>query len=138
MKWPENHGLRRRNEGVARSVRAREAFTLIEVMIAVAIFFMGMFAILGVLSSGLHAASILRRNGPTAGMAVAELTQTNKLEEGTESGNFGELYPDYTYTLEKREVATNGLFQVDVTVLHGNDPYSSMSILLYRPQSDKK
>ena len=107
-------------------------------MIAVAIFFMSMFAILGVLSSGLHAASLLRKNGPTAGMAVAELTLTNKLEEGYETGKFGEIYPDYSWELQKREVATNGLFQVDVTVLHGGDLYSSMSILLYRPDSAKR
>ncbi|MGA3180955.1 MAG: prepilin-type N-terminal cleavage/methylation domain-containing protein [Verrucomicrobiota bacterium] len=114
---------------------SQAAFTLIEVMIAVAIFFVAMFALLALLNSGLHAASILRKNAPTAGMAVAELTQTNKLEEGYKSGDFGEIYPEYTWQENIWEVATNGLFQVDVTVLHRDAFYSSMSILLYKPES---
>src|SRR5271155_3742088 len=45
------------------------AFTLIEVMVATTIFFMAMFAILGVLSAGVHAAVVLRTSGgPAAGM----------------------------------------------------------------------
>jgi Tfp pilus assembly protein PilV len=111
------------------------AFTLIEVMIAVAIFFMAMFALLALLNSGIHAASVLRRNAPTAGMAVAELTQTNKLEAGFKSGDFGEIYPDYSWQESIFPVLTNGLFQVDVTVLRQGALYSSMSILLYRPDS---
>jgi Tfp pilus assembly protein PilV len=114
---------------------AQSAFSLIEVMIATTIFFVAMFSILGVLSTGLHAAAILRNNGPTAGMAVAALTLTNQLEEGSESGDFGEIYPNYTWGLNKREIATNGLFQVDVTVLHSGQFYSSMSILLYKKEA---
>jgi len=118
--------------------RARLAFTLLEVMIAAAIFFMAMFALLGVLSNGLHAASILQKNAPTAGMAVAQLTLTNKLEEVTLAGNFGELYPDYRYELYPRQIMTNGLFQVDTIVFHQGKVYSTMSILLYLPDSAKK
>ena len=117
--------------------RARLAFTLLEVLIAAAIFFMGIFALLGVLSNGLHAASILQKNAPTTGMAVAELTLTNKLEEVSQAGNFGELYPDYRWELFPHEILTNGLFQVDVTVYHRNQVFSTMSILLYRPESPK-
>jgi Tfp pilus assembly protein PilV len=113
------------------------AFTLIEVMIAIAIFFMAMFSILGLLSSGLHAAAILRNNGPTAGMVAGQLSLTNKLQEGSESGDFGEIYKDYRWTSVCREVATNGLFQIDITVLNsGGNPDSTLSILLYRPDSD--
>ncbi|MGD1083687.1 MAG: hypothetical protein ABSA47_02935 [Verrucomicrobiota bacterium] len=119
-----------------RSDPAPPAFTLIEVMIAVAIFFVAMFALLALLNSGIHAASILRRNAPTPGMAVAELTQTNKLEADFKSGDFGEVYPDFTWQENISLVATNGpngLFQVDVAVFRGGAPYSSMSILLYKP-----
>jgi hypothetical protein len=100
---------------------------------------MAMFTILGLLSSGLHAAAILRNNGPTAGMVAGELSLTNKLEEGSKSGTFGELenYKDYRWVSECREVATNGLFQIDITVLNGaGNPDSTLSILLYRPDSD--
>jgi Tfp pilus assembly protein PilV len=120
-----------------RAKNGQAAFTLIEVMIASLIFFVSMFALLALLNSGLHAASILRKNAPTAGMAIAELTLTNKLQEGSISGEFGEVYPDYSWQGNIWEVATNGLFQVDVTVLHNNGFYSSMSLLLYRPDSGK-
>ena len=107
-------------------------------MIASAIFFIAIFAILGVMSNGLRAASILQKNAPTLGMAVAQFSMTNKIEETTQSGNFGELYPDYSYELSPREVQTNGLFQVDVVVFHQDKVFSTMSILLYRPDSPKK
>jgi hypothetical protein len=116
-----------------------DAFTLIEVMLAITIFFMAMFAILGVLSSGVRAATLLRNNGPTAGMVVAQLSATNKLEEGSQSGDFNEIpiYKDYKWVADLREVATNGLFQVDVVVVDGNGvQVSTLSALLYRPESD--
>jgi hypothetical protein len=108
-------------------------------MLAITIFFMAMFAILGVLSSGVRAASILRNNGPTAGMVVAQLSATNKLEEGSQTGAFDEIpiYKDYKWVADLREVATNGLFQVDVVVVDGNGvQVSTLSALLYRPESD--
>lgn len=119
--------------------RGSGAFTLIEVMLAITIFFMAMFAILAVLTSGVRAASLLRNNGPTAGMVVAQLSATNKLEEGSESGTFEDIpiYKDYRWVSNAREVATNGLFQIDVVVVDPNGAQSSiLSVLLYRPDSD--
>jgi len=98
---------------------------------------MGMFALLGVLSSCLHSAVILQKNAPTAGMAVAQLTLTNKLEQVSQAGNFGELYPDYRWELNPHEILTNGLFQVDVTVYHQSQVFSTMSILLFKPDSPR-
>jgi Tfp pilus assembly protein PilV len=123
--------------GRVRLHRKRLAFTLLEVMIAAAIFFMGMFALLRLLSAGLHSAAILQKNAPTAGMAVAQLTLTNKLEEMSQTGDFGELYPDYRWELYPHEILTNGLFQVDVKVYHQSEVFSTMSILLFRPDSQK-
>ena len=138
MKAGEDSFPRRQAAAGATSLnRARLAFTLLEVMIAAAIFFMGIFAILGVLSSGLHAASILQKNAPTAVMAVAEYSLHKKLEEGSTNGAFGEIYPDYRWQLDTREVLTNGLFQVDVTVYHSDQIFSTMSILLFRPDSPR-
>jgi Tfp pilus assembly protein PilV len=115
-----------------------EAFTLIEVMLAITIFFMAMFAILSVLTSGVRAATLLRNNGPTAGMVIAQMSATNKLEEGSVSGTFKDIpiYKDYRWVSNVREVATNGLFQVDVVVVdQSGNQYSTMSALLYRPDS---
>jgi type II secretory pathway pseudopilin PulG len=117
-----------------------EAFTLIEVMLAITIFCMAMFAILGVLGSGVRAATLLRNNGPTAGMVLAQLSATNQLEEGSDSGTFDEIpiYKDYRWVSGTREVATNGLFEVDVVVVDGNGTQvSTVSALLYRPDSKK-
>ncbi len=51
-----------------------------------------------------------------AGMLASELSLTNKLVEGTESGDFGDVYPGSTWTATTTEVLSNKLFQVDYTV----------------------
>lgn len=115
------------------------AFTLIEVMIALAIFFMATFAILGVVSRGLAAARSLQVSGPDPSIIAAQLTVTNKLEDGmSESGDFGKIYPGYSWSYEVYEVASNGLFRVDIYIFkEGNykkQEDSKMSILLYKPE----
>ncbi|HWD18908.1 MAG TPA: prepilin-type N-terminal cleavage/methylation domain-containing protein [Verrucomicrobiae bacterium] len=116
--------------------RCTRAFTLLEVMIAIAIFFMAMFAILGVFSSGLHAAFLLRKDGPTAGMIASELSLSNQFDEGPLSGTFGDSYPNYRWTADVSEAATNGLYRLDINVLNADgNVASAMSILLYRPES---
>ena len=115
--------------------RPTSAFTLIEVMIAVALFFMSVFAILDLTMRSLKAAHSLKQNGPTAGMVAAELSMTNKLEEGSISGDFGDIYPDYDWTQDISIYGTNGMFQVDIVVYKKANPDSSLSLLLYRPES---
>lgn len=119
----------------ARSPRSSIAFTLLEVMIALAIFFTAMFGILALVSQSLRGARLLTQNVPTPGMAIAQLSLTNKLEEGSMSGDFEDLYPGYDWTAETIFYASNGLYQVDVSVFHEGNLDSSMSLLLYRPDS---
>ena len=119
----------------ARSVLA---FSLFEVMIAIGIFFMVSFAILALVSSGLRTARALRVTRPSAGLLAAELSLTNQLAEGTDSGNFGNLYPDYTWNSETYEAYTNGLWQVDFVVHkrgQSGAPDSRMSIFMFSPGS---
>jgi hypothetical protein len=105
-------------------------------MIAVAIFFMALFSILGLLSAELHAAAMLRTSGPTAGMAAAELSITNKLYEGSDSGDFGEIYKGYIWKRNVEEVATNGLFRADFAVFDPNGTVqSTVSVFFYKPES---
>jgi type II secretory pathway pseudopilin PulG len=130
MKLPDN------NRRDRRALPA--AFTLIEVMIAIAIFFMAMFTILGVLSTSLHAALILRNSGPTAGMVAAQLSLTNKLEAGSDSGNFSDIpiYDGYRWISETTEATTNGLYKVEFAVINpSGKPDSTLTILLYRPDA---
>ena len=49
-------------------------------------------------------------------MVAAQVCEQNKLTEGTQSGDFGNLYPDYSWETDQYEVATNGLWQIDIVV----------------------
>jgi hypothetical protein len=127
-----------------RSIRSGEsAFTLIEVMIAIGVFFIGAFAILGLVANVLHGARLLDKPMVDAGCIAGEVAQTNVLIEvngvnGDLSEFLGKPYQGYEYEYDITEALSNKLFAVDV-VLHGNTPgkpvISKMTVLLYRPAS---
>ena len=121
-----------------RAGHSGRAFSLLEVMIASGIFFMCVFAILAMVSSVLRNARGLRRIDLDAGMVAAKLVGvTNKFFEGSESGDFGNLYPDYSYDADTYEVATNGLYQIDIIVRRRglSQPVDKMSIYVFSPDS---
>jgi Tfp pilus assembly protein PilV len=70
----------------------------LEVMIAGALFFMAVFAILGLVATTLRNARALQQTEPDAGMLAADLAVCDKLTEGEDSGDFGDLYPGYRWT----------------------------------------
>lgn len=112
------------------------AFTLVEVMVALGIFFVAVFAILGVMSTGLRNARILQQKTVDAGMVAAELSLTNAITEGIDSGDFGDMYPGYTWTRDAYEAGTNGLYQVDIIVQRpGGALEAQMSVFFFSPQS---
>lgn len=119
------------------SRRSGSGFSLLEVMIACGVFFMAVFAILAMVSGVLRNARSLRRVELDAGMVAAQASNTNRLTEGTESGDFGKLYPDYKWETDTYEAETNGLWQVDIKVYRRGlaQPVDQMSIYLYRPES---
>lgn len=130
---------------VALSERSH-GFTILEVIIACAIFFMVSFAVLEIVVQGLSAARSLQQREPDAGMLAATLSLTNRLEEGTESGDFEDiapgLYPGYRWERYIEEVGSNSLFKVDFVVYYNKSQgrrkgpsESHMSILLYKPGS---
>lgn len=108
--------------------RLSSAFSLIEVMIALAIFFMAVFAILGLMSTLLQNARIFQnKRPPEARMVFAYQTSiTNKVIEGTisydfsEMAEFGDEYRDYTAEVEAypNEMYTNGLWDVQYRVFN--------------------
>jgi hypothetical protein len=117
--------------------RTVAALSLIEVMIAMAIFFMAVFAILGMVSNTLRNARALHQTRVDAGALASFLTLSNRLEEGMFSGDFGDVYPDYDYSYDAMPI-TNGLFRLDLLVQGGSGKQpvvSTMTILLYRPDS---
>lgn len=111
------------------------AFTLLEVMIASAIFFMCVFTILELITRSLRSAHALSDNRPHAGMIASMFWLTNRLEEGFKAGDFGDIYNGYSWTREVIWVGSNGLFKVDFAVYRDADVDSEMSVIMYRPQS---
>ena len=114
-------------------------FNLLEVMIAMAIFFTCYFSLSELLSTNLRAARSLNVTPIDFTQAVYDLLATNRLEEISESGDFGDMYPGWTWSRNTFEASTNGLYQVDVQVYHpgafsGRD-VTEMSLWLYRPDS---
>ena len=106
-------------------------------MIACGVFFIAIFAILAMISGVLRNARSLRRIPLDAGMVAAQVGNTNKLTEGTESRDFGNLYPGYSWETDTYEAETNGLWQVDIVVRRQglSQPVDQLSIFLYRPES---
>ncbi len=122
---------------IKTGTRTSRAFSLMEVMIAIAIFFMSTFVILSLVSSVLQNARRLQRPMVDAAMIASELSLTNQLVETTDSGDFGKAYPGYTWTADITEVLTNRLFQVDYVVQKtgSREVVQKMSVLFFRPKS---
>lgn len=117
--------------------RRRRAFSLLEVMIAIGIFFMSTFVILSLVSSSLANARRLQRPMVDAAMIASELSLTNQIVEMNQDGDFGKLYPGYNWTANITEVQSNKLFQVDYVVHRdgSKEVMQTMSVLFFRPQS---
>jgi type II secretion system protein I len=124
-----------------RRLRRVPGFTLLEVSIAMALFFMAVFAILSLVAGTLRNARVLQEPQVDASMLAAELALTNKLAEASDSGDFGDAYPNYSWSRDIQEVGTNGLFEVDWTVHHhtriGKGGETKMSVLFWRPESQQ-
>jgi hypothetical protein len=126
----------------AKTKTAPGGFTLLEVMFAVVAFCTASFAILALVSQSLDTARRLQRPMVDAGLVASQLSLTNKLFEGTESGDLGALlgdaYKGYTWAYAVAEVQTNKLFQVDIVIQRnggGGSIVSKTSVLFYRPDS---
>src|SRR5438876_979627 len=89
-------------------------------------------------SRSLGAARSLQQKFPDISALVADLMLTNKVEEGTGGGDFGDLFPGYTWTGYTNQIATNGLFQIDFVIQsrRGRQLVEwTNSIYLWRPDS---
>ncbi len=69
------------------------AFTLLEVIIACAIFFMFAFAVLELVTRGLSAARSIQQREPDIGALLCNVWTNRVLQVGSASGDFEELYP---------------------------------------------
>ncbi len=135
--------MRLHRPAAGRGLRAwgLRAFTLIEVLVASMVLAIGLMGVLLLCSTSIRNARALNRMHVDATSVAAELSLTNRLEEGFDSGDFGEFHPGYVWEREITQVMTNGLFRVDFSVWSASDRQateSKMSILLFRPDSPQK
>jgi hypothetical protein len=127
LQWPDSPGCRSRVL----------AFTLIEVMVAILIFFLCIFGILELVSQNLRAARQLQKVRPSIGILPAKFGLTNSFQEGSFEIPLGE-FPKAVGTAHVTEVATNGLFKVEFTLSDAsvNPPVEEKLVtLFYRPAS---
>lgn len=127
-----------------RHVRARRVtsrgFTLLEVALAMGLFFALVFVLLQITSTNLRIAKALQHSTVDASSLAAEISLTNQLVEGTDSGDFGDLHPGYEWRRDITLVGTNGLFEVRFEVYRErqSQPASELVLLLYRPESAQR
>jgi len=127
-----------------RDVRHRSAFTLLEVMVACAIFFMVAFALLEMVTRGLVGVRALQEREPDPGIVLA-MYSTNKAWEPMQiSGNYEniapDMYPGYTWELfATPHMETNEHLYVVEVISYGSKKSgrgpSTASTMFFSPNS---
>jgi hypothetical protein len=116
----------------------QSAFTLLEVMIAVGILFMCLFAVLALTSNSLRSARKLQQHrtidtGTVAGMIYVNLINTNQIAEGPVDVDLEEMYPGCKCDADLTQIASNGLCQIDFLVQRNQHLEVQSHFLMYLP-----
>jgi Tfp pilus assembly protein PilV len=118
------------------------AFTLLEVMVACAIFFMVAFAVLELVTRSVVAAKALQQRDPDPGIILAALSLSNAFEEVTLDGNYEDIapgmYPGHRWMADIREIGSNGLFEIQVATYNERKRSANPVTItgqFFRPQS---
>jgi Tfp pilus assembly protein PilV len=142
--WTKNQD-RRASDSKAKTFHSsfvirhsRRAFTLLEVMIAVGILFMCLFAVLALVANSLGSARKLQQHrtidtGSVAGTIYVMLVNTNQLAEGQIDVDLDEMYPGCKCYAELNQVASNGLCQIDFLVQRNQRLEVQSHFLMYLP-----
>ena len=139
--------IRSRREALFLSAETRDpipdtlekGFTLLEVMIAMAILATVLVAVFHSQSQSIAMANESRAMTTLALLAqsrMAEIEGRQDLSTGQTTGNFGDDYPDYTWTLNITQPQGPGssfLRKIEVTVVHDYYPNRPYKIILDRP-----
>ena len=121
--------------------RCRAGFTLLEVMIAVAVIAIALVAVFGSQSQSLTFANEAKFNTTSALLAqkkMAEIETKRPLDMSSASGDFGEDFPGYQWDLRVGDISLAGtstieyLKQVDLTVFWGDREQYQYKLRLYR------
>lgn len=99
----------------------RSGFTLLEVMIAVGILFMCLFAVLALTANSLASARKIQQHrdldaGSFVGFFYVQLANTNRIDEGSAEIDLGDSFPGYHTSLDCALVGTNGLWDIEYRV----------------------
>lgn len=97
------------------------AFTLMEVMIAVGILFMCLFAVLALTSNSLRSARKIQLHkdldaGSFVGYFYVVLVNTNRIDEGPAEIDLNDSFPGYKSALDCEIAGTNGLWDIEYDV----------------------
>ena len=114
------------------------AFTLLEVMIAIGIFFMVAFAVLALVSQCLSQARALQFSRTPIGAIASDAMLKSPLEDGTYNGDFGDIFPDDRWEAEVYVpdfVTNETLKAIDLKVIRSghSDPQGELMILKFQP-----
>jgi general secretion pathway protein I len=117
-------------------------FTLLEVMIAIAIIAITLVAVFGSQSQSLSLANEAKFSTTAALLAqskMAEIEAVNPEDLASDSGNFGEAFPNYHWKLTVRDISFVGaeevlsyLKQIDLNCFYGEQSQYQYDIRLYR------
>jgi len=117
--------------------RRMTAFSLLEVLIASALFFIAMFSVLALSSRSLNAARNLSPTHADISELVLPLVLTNRFTDedlGVLSDGF-ENFPEHSWEREIVPWYTNGFFRVNFRIMRGGQIESESSIYMYKPAS---
>lgn len=117
--------------------RRRSGFSLLEVMLAVGIFFMVAFTVLALVSRCLRQAAALEQVRTPMGSLAAQVMATNELSEGYETGDFSDMFPDHDWTKDV-VLLTNGYYEVHLTVSRKgqSEPETELSLRRFEPRNN--
>jgi len=118
-------------------------FTLLEVMIALSIVSIALMVILGSQSQGLSLANEARFNTTASLLAQEKMAEMEAVRErgelSSDSGDFGEAFPDYVWRLSVHDVSFEGvgrvsdrLRQIDLEITYVPDSRYQYRLRRYR------
>ena len=122
--------------------RDRSGFSLLEVMVAMAIIAIAMTAVLGSQSQSISLASEAKFNTTAALLGQAKMAEIEGMDPQdltSGSGDFGEEFPGYTWQLsvedvmvDKPENVSDHLKQVNVIIAWGESERYQYQLRMYR------